>query len=120
MICFIYDLHHQHHDRRRLLEKPAELRRQHPDLPDLRSSVALACRVNRPGRRDGRVLRVGLADAASGNPDADVPPTVGRRVEDADWRPGNCHCANDLEGRPFWRRTNVGHPPLPHHVRPDM
>jgi len=38
MICFIYDLHHEHHDRNRLLEKPAELRRQHPDLPDLRTS----------------------------------------------------------------------------------
>jgi hypothetical protein len=34
MICFIYDLHHEHHGRNRLLEKPAELRRQHPDLPD--------------------------------------------------------------------------------------
>jgi hypothetical protein len=32
MICFIYDLHHEHHDRNRLLEKPAELRHQHHDL----------------------------------------------------------------------------------------
>jgi hypothetical protein len=38
MIYFIYDLHHEHHDRNRFQEKPAELRRQHPDLPDLRIS----------------------------------------------------------------------------------
>jgi len=51
MICFIYDLHHEHHDWNRLLEKPAELRRQHLDLPDLRSSgLSIGCRCIRPLR----------------------------------------------------------------------
>jgi len=37
MICFVYDLRHERSDRNRLHHKPAELRRQHADLPDLQT-----------------------------------------------------------------------------------